>query len=50
MMKQKYIQAELEMISLDDKDVIVTSLTEPNETKRMPISGASGDRDPFSTI
>ena len=50
MMKQKYIQAELEMISLDGNDVIVTSPTDPNETKRMPVSGASGDHDPFNTI
>ena len=47
MMKQKYTKAELEILSLDDSDVIVTSPTrDPNETKPMPIGGTSGGADP----
>ena len=39
MKKQKYTQAELEILSLDDSDVIVTSPTrDPNETKPMPLA------------
>ena len=45
-MKKEYTQAELEILSLDERDVIVTSpTTDPNETKPMPIGGTSGNRD-----
>lgn len=44
---QKYTQAELEILSFDDRDVIVTSpTTDPNETKPMPVGGT----DPYNTI
>ena len=49
-MKQQYTKAELEIISLDDRDVIVTSNEDPNETSKWPIGGTSGDHDPYSTI
>lgn len=49
-MKRRYTQAELEILSLDDRDVIVTSpTTDPNETKPMPVGGTSG-ADPYSVI
>ena len=39
-MKQKYTQAELEILSFDDHDVIVTSPTrDSNEIKPMPVGG-----------
>ena len=52
-MKKEYTQAELEILSLDERDVIVTSpTTDPNETKPMPVGGTSGGRgaDPFYNI
>nr|WP_316613199.1 hypothetical protein [uncultured Ruminococcus sp.] len=53
MMKQKYTQAELEILSFDDEDIIVTSPGDPNETPKWPIGGTSGTRggaDPFYNI
>ena len=44
-MKKEYTQAELEMISFDDRDVIVTSGEGPDETPKMPIGGTSGGAD-----
>ena len=52
-MKKEYTQAELEILSLDDRDVIVTSNEGPNETPKWPIGGTSGTRggaDPFYNI
>lgn len=51
-MKKEYTQAELEMISFDNRDVIVTSNEDPNETPKWPIGGTSGGRgaDPFYNI
>lgn len=42
MIKKEYKQAELEILSFDCCDVIVTSGEGLNETPKMPIGGTSG--------
>ena len=49
-MKKEYTQAELEILSFEDRDVIVTSNLDRNETPKWPIGGPSGDHDPYSTF
>ena len=47
-MKKQYTQAELDVLSFDDEDVIVTSGEGKNETPKMPWN--SGGTDPYSTV
>ena len=49
-MKQKYTQADVAILSFEDRDIIVTSNEHPNETPKWPIGGTSGNYDPYSTI
>ena len=47
-MKKEYTKAELEILSFDDTDVIVTSGEGNNEAPKMPFS--SGGADPYQTV
>lgn len=47
-MKKQYTKAELEILSFDDTDVIVTSGKGNNETTKMPFG--SGGADPFQAV
>ncbi len=47
-MKKQYTQAELEILSFDETDVIVTSGEGNNETPKMPWS--SGGADPYQAV
>ena len=47
-MKKQYTQADLEILSFADEDIIVTSGEGNNETSKMPWN--SGGTDPYSTV
>ena len=47
-MKKQYTQADLVILSFDEKDIIVTSGEDKNETPKMPWS--SGGTDPYQTF